>query len=246
MAKTKIYIETESCKKKLCRECGVTKDIRSFYFLKTRNTYSTKCKSCSIKDSCKNANVRAKRERIYPVIDKKTCSKCLLTLDVELFHTQKINRDGYSGRCKSCQSKYDRERRYRPEIRLKGILRDARRRCESNPLYVIKGIKCDLSEDDMAFLWERDNASNLKKPSLDRIDNNGNYIRENCQFIEMVENAIKDKKKRVIQKKMDGTVIAIHESYKAAGDAIKMSDSGIGMAVNGVIKHFGGFLWEDA
>src|SRR3990167_7191472 len=58
---------------------------------------------------------------------------------------------------------------------------NARQRC-LNPKqadfnsYKGKGIK---------FLWFRDGASKMKKPSIDRIDVNGDYFIDNCEFVEM-------------------------------------------------------------
>ena len=52
-----------------------------------------------------------------------------------------------------------------------------------------KGIKRLITFDELCALWKRDNASKLKRPSIDRIDNNGHYTFENCRFIEVKENS---------------------------------------------------------
>lgn len=73
------------------------------------------------------------------------------------------------------------------------LLSNIRQRC-TNPKrhnyasYGGRGISCLLTVADLKSLWERDNASSLKKPSIDRIDVNGNYVYENCRFIELSEN----------------------------------------------------------
>jgi hypothetical protein len=37
-------------------------------------------------------------------------------------------------------------------------------------------------------LWFRDKAMLMINPTIDRIDRNGNYTKENCRFIEAKEN----------------------------------------------------------
>jgi len=51
-----------------------------------------------------------------------------------------------------------------------------------------KGIRMLLSELEIEILYKRDHADLMKKPSLDRINPNGDYIFGNCRFIEHSEN----------------------------------------------------------
>lgn len=52
-----------------------------------------------------------------------------------------------------------------------------------------RGIKNFLTVKDLEFLWERDNASKMVRPSIDRKDVNGNYSLENCRYVEFNENS---------------------------------------------------------
>ena len=52
-----------------------------------------------------------------------------------------------------------------------------------------KGIKCHLSKEDVAFLWKRDKASDMERPSISRHDHDGDYTIENCCFEEFSENS---------------------------------------------------------
>lgn len=72
----------------------------------------------------------------------------------------------------------------------------SKQRCENpnNPRYKYygaKGIKFLLSKSDVAFMWIRDKAPEMKHPSIDRINPNGNYCLENCRFLERQHNSFK-------------------------------------------------------
>ena len=76
--------------------------------------------------------------------------------------------------------------------RLKAI----RHRC-NNPnnssyqWYGGRGIKCLLTTKELKELWIRDKAFEMEFPTIDRIDNDGNYTFDNCQFIENIDNVKK-------------------------------------------------------
>lgn len=77
-------------------------------------------------------------------------------------------------------------------------LYEAKSRC--NGIYKKYGVHFDLTRDDLEFLWERDKARYLMKPSLDRIDTCGNYNINNCRFIEDVDNKKRIRRKSISSK----------------------------------------------
>jgi len=56
--------------------------------------------------------------------------------------------------------------------------------------YLSKGIKCLISLPELKELWFRDKAYLMKRPSIDRKDNNDHYVFDNCRYIELHENFI--------------------------------------------------------
>lgn len=54
--------------------------------------------------------------------------------------------------------------------------------------YGARGIKNFLTSSDLKFLWFRDQAMTMSKPSIDRIDSTGHYCLENCRYLEAEEN----------------------------------------------------------
>lgn len=54
--------------------------------------------------------------------------------------------------------------------------------------YAGRGIKCRITHDDLLFIWDRDGAEQMARPSIDRIDNDGHYERGNIRFRELYDN----------------------------------------------------------
>ena len=54
-----------------------------------------------------------------------------------------------------------------------------------------KGIKVLITKEQLGELWERDGADFMKRPSIDRLDENDHYSFYNCRFIELDQNRFK-------------------------------------------------------
>jgi hypothetical protein len=80
--------------------------------------------------------------------------------------------------------------------------------CPSYKYYGAKGIQNFLSINDLKMLWFRDKAYLMIKPSIDRHRTWDNYTLENCEYIEMALNRVKDRNKerglKPCQPKNDG------------------------------------------
>lgn len=95
-------------------------------------------------------------------------------------------------RCKPCWRIYIKNYLFRfPWIR---NFNSIRKRCtckstSSFKRYGARGIKNFLTAEQVKQLWFRDKAYLMADPTVDRINSDGNYILENCRFLERVENS---------------------------------------------------------
>jgi len=98
------------------------------------------------------------------------------------------------------QKKILKDENYELDKKLKIILRNAKNRCiipsnKNTRYYINKKIRCNLTLAEVRYLWFRDKAFGIIKPSLDRIDSNSDYHINNCRFIEWEINRKRNKNK---------------------------------------------------
>ena len=86
--------------------------------------------------------------------------------------------------------KKDRELDYRPpwDRTYWSIMARCRQKKPPKNYYYKKGIKCLITKDELKTLWFRNKAYLLKRPSINRKDNNGDYTLANCNYIELDTN----------------------------------------------------------
>lgn len=194
--------------------------------------------------------------------ETKICSKCGNEKDLSEFYKHKICKDGLRSACKECLKDQGREyneehkvekkeynNRFRKNRPWHKSYQCAKQRCnnpnaENYEYYGGKGIKFLMTEEEVKQLWIRDKAHNLEWASIDREDNDGNYIFENCRFIEFSENAAKNKRKSILQLDLNQNFIRKFDSVKEAGRILKIDDGNIIKCAKGKQKTCGGFIWK--
>jgi len=120
----------------------------------------------------------------------KSCYKCKQEKPLSEFRQYKSgkNKGNYYSYCGECSSEYHKERRLKEPWY--GTLISIKLRCNNTKRnWYKRGIKCLITLEELKYLWFRDKAWLLERPSVDRIDNDGHYILDNCRYIELVENA---------------------------------------------------------
>jgi hypothetical protein len=78
-------------------------------------------------------------------------------------------------------------RRYYKKYPWSKFHRYASTRCSSQK-YKRYGVRMLLTKKEIEYLWIRDRADLLTRPSIDRINSFGDYTLNNCRFIELSEN----------------------------------------------------------
>ena len=111
----------------------------------------------------------------------------------------------------------------------KKVLSDIKQRCNNSNNQAYKnyggrGIKCLITEKELIKLWYRDKASSLKKPTIDRKENDGNYTYKNCRFIEHTKNSVHRRNvQSIVQYNKKGKLIKKWASFSELKKAIKFA-----------------------
>lgn len=218
---------------KVCNECGEEKPLSEFSKDKNKKDgYSTLCKQC--------------RKNYYLL----NCSFILQYQKNKYLKNRKsilinVNRYNEQNKTKILQKRKEFYLKY-PWKKFFSYIKS---RC-NNPkatdynIYGGRGIKCLITEEELKELWFRDNAWKLKHPSIDRINNDGNYTYDNCQFIEMAENLRKDKRKSILQFDLQGIFVKEWNSIKEISQYFNVSHSAIIANLKNRNKSSCGYIWK--
>ena len=112
--------------------------------------------------------------------------------------------------------------------------------------YGAKGIKTYLNKEDVKFFWFRDKAYLMKKPSIDRENNKGNYTLKNSRFIEGNINYSKDKFIKIAQYDLKDRLIKIWDSQKEVSEKLNIHQTYISKVINSKLKSTCGFIFKKA
>lgn len=143
----------------------------------------------------------------------KKCSACNSYLPLSLFSKNKASKDGLQYKCKPCDNEYQRkkprnieyEKEYRKrkaddfDFRIQNLLNASKARAKQ------KGRENTLTKEDLYSLYPLDgrcpvfgfvlewNSKGFREtsPSIDRIDSNRGYTKDNVQIISWKANRIK-------------------------------------------------------
>jgi len=189
----------------------------------------------------------------------KICNQCGIEKDISQFFKDSQNKSGYRGECKVCRKLYNTSyykinkgyilnrmsinHKNEPWLLIYKWIKD---RCE-NPktqnyyTYGGRGIKCLITIDEIKTLWFRDNAFEMNEPSIDREDNDGDYIFNNCRFIELSLNIRKNKIIPIIQFDLKNNLV---KEWEAISDAQKIYGHTIIDCLRGKTRTSKGYIWR--
>jgi hypothetical protein len=177
----------------------------------------------------------------------KQCTSCKLSKELKDFNVDNSRKNKLAIYCKTCEAKKKTYRRLK--YPWKRTFESIKQRCyninnKKYNRYGGRGIKCLITEAELKEIWFRDKAYELKKPSIDRIDNNGHYEYNNCRYIEFSLNSIKDYIKPITQYSLNDIFIKNWKSLTEAAESLNINISNLSSCLNKKLKSCGGFKWS--
>jgi len=171
---------------KICTKCNIEKEITEFY--------SEKSGKFGVKALCKECKSRWSKEYNQKQETKEHQKK------YDQLDTRKKAHKKYT---QSDAGKENKKKWYDEHPWCK-TLESIKQRCDNSKnqryeCYGGRGIKYQITSNELKEIWFRDKAYLMKRPSIDRIDNNGNYIFNNCQYLETTEHNKKSHLERRIR-----------------------------------------------
>lgn len=185
--------------KKICKKCYKEKELNDFH--KNKNIidgHHTICKEC-------RHNIR-KLNNYKRSVESKICPKCNLLLNHEYYNCDKSSKDGLQTYCKNCQiiNSQNYYKKGGKDVFFKRLYKDLRRNAKSRNIDVLidindiiqlyeKNKTCSISGIEMTTLfipnegrWKR-----IHNVSIDRIDSNLGYTKNNIQLVCSIVNTMK-------------------------------------------------------
>lgn len=121
-------------------------------------------------------------------------------------------------------------------------------RCNGKTQYYHKkGIKNFLNTADLKYLWFRDKAYLMERPSIDRKNSDKHYTLENCRYLELIENIRGNANRKatpIKQFSLDGKLIKVWRSITSASKALKIPKGSIVVVCQGTGKTAHGYKWK--
>lgn len=190
----------EAIKTKFCKSCNENKDVTNFH--KNGKTYHPYCKLCRSIERKKNRFER-------PSEGIRKCAGCKVEKDISYFHSDKSNSTGLQTYCKDCQT----QKTKKCTSTLNGFIKKIYKDMYHNSQKRAKELNIELTIEDIHNLYEKQNGfcaiSGLKMShetysfrdkehiinrlniSIDRIDSNLGYTKENVQLVAAIVNRMK-------------------------------------------------------
>lgn len=187
-------------KTKSCKICNEIKDIINFH--KNGKTYHPCCKPCR---SIERKKIRYER----PNEGNRKCVCCNTEKDISEFHSDKSNPTGLQTYCKNCQTQKTKKCTSTFDGFIKKIFKDM----HNNVKKRAKELNIDITIEDIYELYHRQNGhcaiSGLKMTnetysykdkehiinrlniSIDRINSNLGYTKDNIQLVAAIVNRMK-------------------------------------------------------